>query len=231
VQVTNTTNVSQTYFLDARLDHEVTKTLTPLAPATDIPLPLAAGIPQWIVPTDTTALNARADATAPVTFDMSPYLGDFGGELNGDPQIGATSTRHTATAEWADNPITPGVWNVDPALTGVWGQAGAAKAQTDLTLTARTMAFNRAITTAYGDLWADPTSAFNPVIVGPGQTTTLYAVIAPVKAGVARGTLYLDSASSLDPFGDAIPAGDQLASLPYSYTAQALRGAGRAPAP
>ncbi len=220
VEVTNHTAVPQSYFLDARLDHEVTRTLTPLTQGKGVALPLAGAIPQWVVPTDTTGLTGQVDATAPVTFDMSPYLGDFGGELNGDPQIGATSHGDTATATWSDNPITPGVWNLDPGLNGVWGPTGAPPATANLTMTAKTLAFNRSITTSYGDLWASPKSALHPVIVGPGQSSTLYAVIAPTAAGATTGTLYLDSASSINPFGNAIPAGDQLAAIPYKYTAK-----------
>jgi hypothetical protein len=216
VTVTNTSAVPQTYFLDARTDREVTRKLVPLDGAS-VTLPLAGAIPQWIVPTDTTGLLGEVDATAPVTFDMSPYLGNFGGELNGDPQIGATSHGDDATASWKDDPITPGIWNLDPGLVGVFGTAGSPKDRAVLSLTASTAGFNHAITTAYGDLW-DSDGDIKPVTVQPGQTATLVATLAPTKASTVNGVLYLDTATSLDPFGNPIVAGDQAASFPYSYT-------------
>jgi hypothetical protein len=58
----------------------------------------------------------------------------------------------------------------------------------------------------------------HPVTVGPGQTTTLYAVITPSKPGTTIGTLFLDTTSDISPFGSPIPVGDQVAAIPYSYT-------------
>lgn len=107
VTVHNTTDAPQAYFLDARLNKTVQRTLTPYASTASVTLPLAdsAAVPQWIVPTNTTSLQAQVDATAAVSFDMSPYLGDFGGELNGDPQVSGT-TGMSARATFSDNPVT-----------------------------------------------------------------------------------------------------------------------------
>jgi hypothetical protein len=170
------------------------------------------------VPTDTTGLLGQVDATAPVIFDMSPYLGNYGGELNGGPQITANSTGDSATATYADDPVTPGDWNVDPALVGIYTTTGAAPAAANVVLQASTLGFNPDISTTYGDLWKGDTT-LHPVIVAPGATTTLYAVITPPKKGTTSGTLFLDTASEMSPFGNAIPAGDQVAAIPYSYTA------------
>ena len=196
------------------------KTLKPYASTAAVTLPLGdtASVPQWIVPTDTTALFGQVDATAPVTFDMSPYLGNFGGELNGDPQVTASSTGDSATASWSDNPVTPGDWNLDPALLGVFGKKGVAPAQANLTLQATTLGFDGSISTSYGDLWKGNTT-LHPVIVRPGATTTLYAVIDPSHQGTVSGTLYLDTTGEISPYGNAIPVGDQVAALPYTYTA------------
>jgi hypothetical protein len=56
------------------------------------------------------------------------------------------------------------------------------------------------------------------VIVQPGQTTTLYAVITPAATAgsVVRGVLYLDDSSALSNDGPS-PSGDQLAAIPYAY--------------
>lgn len=221
ITVTNRSPVPQAYFLDARLDTTVTDTLTPLTTATGISLPLgtSAAIPQWIVPTDTTSVTATASATAPVTFDMSPYLGSIGGEVNGDPQVGAVSSGDSATSAISAKPLTPGDWNVDPALTGTFHAKPAPGATVNLAMTATTLAFDPAVHTTYGDLWSS-SNTVTPVVVSPGQTITLYATISPTAAGTVRGKLFLDTATDITPFGAAIPAGDQVAAIPYSYTAK-----------
>ena len=220
ITITNTSSVPQAYFLDARLDQTVTDSLTPLTPSTDISLPLgtSAAIPQWIVPTDTTSVTATATANAPVTFDMSPYLGNFEGELNGDPQVGATSSADTATSTISADVLTPGDWNVDPALTGTF-KSPAPAATVNLAMTATTLAFDPAVQTTYGDLWSG-NNTVTPVVVSPGQTITLYATIAPTATGTVNGTLFVDTATDISPFGQAIPVGDQIAAIPYSYRAK-----------
>jgi hypothetical protein len=221
ITITNKSSVPQAYFLDARLDKAVTDSLTPLTPATDISLPLgtSAAIPQWLVPTDTTSVTATASATAPVTFDMSPYLGNFEGELNGDPQVGATSSADTATSTISADVLTPGDWDIDPALTGTFKSKPAPGATVNLAMTATTLAFDPALQTTYGDLWSG-SNTVTPVVVSPGQTITLYATIAPTATGTVNGTLFIDTATDISPFGQAIPVGDQIAAIPYRYTAK-----------
>ena len=221
ITITNTSSVPQAYFLDARLDQTVTDSLTPLTPSTDISLPLgtSAAIPQWIVPTDTTSVTATASASAPLTFDMSPYLGNFEGELNGDPQVGATSSGDTATSTISADVLTPGDWNVDPALTGTFKSKPAPGATVNMAMTATTLAFDPAVQTTYGDLWSG-NNTVTPVVVSPGETITLYATIAPTTTGTVKGTLFVDTATDISPFGQAIPVGDQIAAIPYRYTAK-----------
>jgi hypothetical protein len=150
---------------------------------------------------------------------MSPYLGNFEGELNGDPQVGATSSGDDATASISADVLTQGDWNVDPALTGTFGKKPTAGGTVNLALSATTLAFDSAVHTSYGDLWSGSNSV-SPVIVGPGQTLTLYATISPTEAGAVEGTLFLDTATDISPFGQPIPVGDQVAAIPYAYTAK-----------
>jgi hypothetical protein len=221
ITITNSSSVPQAYFLDARLDETVTVALNSLTKSKNIRLPLGvkAQIPQWIVPTDTTSVTATASATAPVTFDMSPYLGNFEGELNGDPQVGATSSGDDATSSISADVLTPGDWNVDPALTGTFGAKASPGGTVNLSVGATTLAFDEAVHTTYGDLWSGDNSV-SPVIVSPGQTITLYATIAPTAAGPVDGTLFIDTATDISPFGQPIPVGDQVAAIPYAYTAR-----------
>jgi hypothetical protein len=219
ITITNGSSIPQSYFLDARLNQTVTVQLTSLTRSQNIHLPLGvnAQIPQWIVPTDTTSLASTASATAPVTFDMSPYLGNFEGELNGDPQVGATSSGDDATSSISADVLTPGDWNVDPALTGSFNKRSPG-ATVNLSVSATTLAFDGAVHTTYGDLWSGG-NLVSPVIVGPGQTITLYATITPTAAGPVDGTLFVDTATDISPFGQPVPVGDQVAAIPYAYTA------------
>ncbi|MFZ0666004.1 MAG: hypothetical protein WAM97_09620 [Acidimicrobiales bacterium] len=221
ITITNSSSVPQAYFVDARLNQTVTVKLKSLTQSKNIPLPLGvnAQIPQWIVPTDTTSITATASATAPVTFDMSPYLGNFEGELNGDPQVGATSSGDDATSSITADVLTPGDWNVDPALTGTFKSKASPGGTVSLSVNATTLAFDGAVHTTYGDLWSGDNSV-SPVIVSPGQTITLYATISPTAAGPVNGTLFIDTATDISPFGQPIPVGDQVAAIPYAYTAK-----------
>jgi hypothetical protein len=216
ITVHNDGDSAESYFLDGRLDQTTSMALTPITPATNLSLPLAdtAPEPQWIVPTDTTALTAAATSSAPTTFDFSPY--------NGDPDTGATVSGDDASATItapAGSTLTQGDWDIDPQQIGPFGAAGAAPSTTTLTLTATTPAFDPALTSSTGDLWEQGAAAsFAPVIVQPGQTTTLYAVITPTaaKGSVVSGVLYLDDSSALSNYGPS-PSGDQLAAIPYTY--------------
>jgi hypothetical protein len=219
VTIRNNGDAAEAYFLDGRLDQATTLPLTSITPSAGLKLPLndTASIPQWIVPTDTTSVTATAVSSAPTTFDTSPW--------NGEPDIGATvhgdQASATMTAPGASF-LTQGDWDIVPQQVGPFGSSGAAPSTTTVRLAARTAAFDPGLTSDTGDLWAQGAAAqasFAPVLVQPGQTTTLYAVIAPTaKAGtVVHGTLYVDDASELTNEGES-PSGDQLVALPYTYT-------------
>lgn len=73
-----------------------------------------------------------------------------------------------------------------------------------------------------GDLWEfglRPTASFSPLVVQPGQGTTLYLTITPSgpAGSTVSGDIYLDDANSLSQKGYT-PTGDQLLVLPYHYT-------------
>jgi hypothetical protein len=218
VTVRNDGDAAESYFLDGRLDQTQSLRLTSITPARNLNLPLPGNVfePQWIVPTDSTSVTAAARSSAPTTFDVSP--------LNGDPDAGATVSGNDASATITAQPgtfLTQGDWDIDPQQAGPFGPGGAAPAATTLTLTATTAAFDPDLTSSTGDLWQQGGAAqraFAPVIVQPGQTTTLFAVITPlaIKGSVIRGVLYLDDASALSNQGPS-PSGDQLEALPYEY--------------
>jgi hypothetical protein len=220
VTIRNNGDAAESYFLDGRLDTDTTMPLTSITPSTSLTLPQAdtAEIPQWIVPTDTTSLAASAVSSAPTTFDFAPW--------NGEPDTGATVNGDDASASITAPPgtvLTQGDWDIVPQQVGPFGAAGAPASTTSLALTATTPAFDPGLTASTGDLWeqgAAAAAAFKPVLVQPGQTVTLQAVITPTASAgsVVRGTLYLDDSSAVTNDGPS-PSGDQLEAIPYVYKA------------
>ena len=225
ITVRNNGPAPEAYFVDARFHYSTTLSLRSITPSANLTLPLAVSgtTPQWIVPTETTRLLATAASTAPVTFDWAPYTGNIGGALNGDPDLGAVRSATGASTTWSHTPVTPGDWEIDPALVGPFASAAPA-AKVTLSMRATTKAFDRSVRSTTGDFWAreagQSSQSFRPVIVRPGQTATIYVTITPkAKSGsVVHGTLFLDDASSLSPFGQAVPSGQELASMPFAYT-------------
>lgn len=216
VTVHNTSQGIESYFLDPRLNKYETLQLASTTPTTDLTLPLSYSNaePQWIVPTQTTALGMAVTSTAPVQFDTSPY--------NGEPDIGSKAVGDDAYAAYSAKSVTQGDWDIVPEPTGAYGASGAAPSSTaSLYMSAVTQGFNADATSAAGDLWqlgADPSAAFTPVIVQPGSTATLTLTITPTEAPgtVVSGVLYLDDSSSLSNNGPS-PTGDELAAFPYQY--------------
>ncbi|MCU1679431.1 MAG: Bacillopeptidase [Amycolatopsis sp.] len=212
VTVHNDSPAVESYFLDARLNKTTTTQLASVTPSKGLTLPLAvtAPIPQWIVPTDTTALAVSAASTGPVVFDTSPY--------NGEPDLGSTADGNQAFASLTAPAITPGNWQVSPQPAGAFGADPAPKSTVDLTVTATTKAFDADAQSPSGDLWRQ-TDGFAPVVVQPGRTSTLYLTIIPSAPSgtLVTGTLYLDDSTSLSQVGIS-PTGDQLAAMPYQYS-------------
>jgi hypothetical protein len=216
----------EAYFVDGRGIDVQTVQLAPFTNAANLTLPLSNSVPtpQWIVPTDTSAITAAAEATAPVTFDFAPYLGTVGGEVGGDPDLGAITAGNTAQGHWSAPAVTPGDWFVDPALIGPFGPPRAPTATANAAMMARTRAFDPAITSATGDVWLrsiDPSATATPVIVAVGATATISVVITPSAPSgtVVSGDLFVDDTTVISPFGTPVgPTGTQIAAIPYRYT-------------
>ena len=212
VTVHNTSTAPESYFLDARLDTTTTMALSSITPSQNltIPQPVTAVLPQWIVPTNTTNLVATASSTAPIMFDTSPF--------NGEPDLGSVPNGNTASAQLTAPDITPGDWQITPQSVGAGGANGVPSSTASLGLTVTTKAFDPAASSPNGDIWQSQ-NGFTPVIVQPGQSTTLYLTITPnaPSGSLVSGTLYLDDSSQVTQYGTS-PSGDQLAALPYTYT-------------
>ncbi|HEY4018658.1 MAG TPA: hypothetical protein VGM75_08225, partial [Pseudonocardiaceae bacterium] len=212
VTVHNTSPAPESYFLDARLNSTTTMALTSITPSQNltIPQPATGVLPQWIVPTNTTDLVATASSTAPIMFDTSPF--------NGEPDLGSVANGNTASARLSAPDITAGDWQLTPQSVGAGGANGVPSATANLGITVTTAAFDPAASSPNGDIWQSQ-QGFTPVIVQPGQSSTLYLTITPNAPSGDRvsGTLYLDDSSQVTQYGTS-PSGDQLVALPYRYT-------------
>ena len=210
VTVRNDSLAVGSYFLDARLAQSVSMTLTPLSPtdAVVVPMPQTEATPLWMVPTNTSAVSVVAQGDGPVVFDTAPY--------NGEPDLGSTAVGNTAFASYSAENVTPGLWYALPDAVGANGAGPAKTVTTSMSMSVTTRAFDGAAQSPSGSLWQ---GEFHPVVVQPGQSTTLYLTIHPSGAvgSVVDGTLFLDDSSALTQYGNS-PSADQLVALPYRYT-------------
>jgi subtilisin family serine protease len=222
VDVSNTGDVPEEYFIDARQPGTTTLNLAALdGNTTTEPLSLTSNIPFYLVPSDTTSWSEQATVsggTAPIEFDSSSPAGD--------PDVGST-VGTTATATLDANPVTPGEWSIAPLLAGPFGPAAGPSESVTTEMTAVAAPFDPSVSSAVGDLWLtslDPTyfgsAAFAPVTVSPGQSVTIPVTITPSGApgSTDSGTLYLDDMNAVLFAEILAPNGDQVAAFPYRYS-------------
>jgi Subtilase family len=229
VTITNNGAAPEQFFVDARLNTTASLALALLfppstngCPAGGFPLPLGSTCgdePEWLMPTQTSSVQAVATATLPVVFDY--------GAFPGDPDLlGAPTSPTSAAGSYtpAGGTVEQGLWFAAPSEIGPY--AGPAPAGfVNMTMTATTKEFDPAVTTAQGDIWTASVQGlsvfgtFAPVTINPGQTSVINVTITPSGASgtVVRGTLYVDDVvGSLPPYGTT--TGNELAAIPYSYT-------------
>ena len=222
VTVTNTGDAAEAYFIDGRLDQSATINLVSSTPST-VPVPVSGTPPEFLVPSHTTAITASASAAAGIFFDFSHVLGDPDLISNNQP------FGENPTGAFSSSAVADGVWAITPFQDGPDGRHGVPPVSTSTSMTATTAAFDPAVSSATGDLWmqsVEPTAAFTPVVVNPGQTVTITVTITPTgTAGTTvRGTLYLDDASIVsgvvteNALTGNFPQGSDVAGFPYQYT-------------
>ena len=199
----------QDVFLDPRMPQRQAFSLLALTQDQNIALPVPSGNlpPIYLVPTQTNALDAAAQASEPVTFD-------FG---YGDPDLAAASSGNTAAAHYATREATPGLWSIAPDPIGPFtGPAPTGTVSTGLV--AHTRGFDLSAAPSTGDIWQQTVnpSAPNlaPLTLRPGQQGQMTVKITPSaqKGRTVRGTLYVDE------FNGALDVGGELVALPYEYT-------------
>jgi hypothetical protein len=223
LKITNSGISQQAFFVDARLhsiSHLSLANIDPPSTSAGYALPLTAGGPEWLVPTETSGVHAVATATLPILFDYGPNQGDP--DLVGVPTL-FNPDRASGSYAPAGDRVQQGVWFGMPSEFGPYSHP-ATPGLVNMTLAATTRSFDTTVTTSGGDLWltavdANTLNTFAPVLVNPGQTVTIPVTITPAgKSGTeVSGTLYIDTlVNGLPPYQQL--TGDEVAALPYSYT-------------
>jgi hypothetical protein len=218
VKITNTGVAPELFFIDARLN---TTTRFPLAlfdpPSSSkgypLPMPVKSNPPEWLVPTQTSSVQAAATATLPIEFDYQPFEG--GPDLFGPP---STGDRAAGSYTPSGGTVTPGFWFGAPDELGPYS-GPAPRGFVSMSLTATSKPFDPAVTSTTGDIWPASGNPFAPVTVNPGQTGVIDVTITPsgTPGTVVSGNLYVDDyVDNLPPYGQI--TGDELAAIPYSYT-------------
>ncbi len=219
VTITNKGAAPDEFFFDARLDTVVTMPLalqsTPQSPK-GYTLPLTTAVPIWLVPSETSAVSTTAKATLPIEYDYGAFQGDP--DLFGKP----TAPDHAA-GSYAPSlgVVQSGYWFASPTELGPYPK-GATAGFVNMTMTARMKDFDQAVSSPLGDFWifaTGGTSALAPVVLNPGQSTTVDVTITPTgtPGTVVSGTLYVDDLLGAVPPAGTV-AGNEVAGLPYTYT-------------
>ena len=219
VTVRNAGQSPEAFFADPRLHSQETLRLADLnGNEADISLPLPAGptFPYYFVPTQTSQLQASLTGTVPVDFDSSYFPGD--------PDVEGIQSGDSASLTLTEPEVSPGLWDLVPDETGPYPATGAPPATASASMSAVTRAFDPAVTSSTGDMWSyfnDVTSTFSPVYVPAGGSATITVQITPngTPGSSESGTLFVDDATIAGLYGlsTALPNGDELAAIPYSY--------------
>jgi hypothetical protein len=220
VSVTNNGDAPEAFFIDPRLTTTQAIALASQSSNT-VALPMTGAEPEWLVPTQTSSLQVSQTSSTPAMFDFSAAPGDPDISSHSPGSSALCTTSASGSYSPAGGSVTAGIWLAGPSECGPYPVA-AAPATATISMTAQTKAFDSAVTSPTGDLWqlaVNPSAAFTPVTVNPGQTVTINVTITPSanSGSVVSGNLYVDDLSGpLAPYGQL--SGDELAALPYEYT-------------
>ena len=224
VTITNTGIAPEFYFIDPRLNTTQAMTLaTQFGTPSSVSLPVVDASPFWLVPSETSSVQVAQTSSLPAMFDYGPQPGDpdLPSANSGSGPLCGTSESASYTPP--GGLATAGLWFASPSECGPYAAPAPAGTAT-VTMTAQTRAFDPAVTSDTGDFWPagfNDTSTFNPVVINPGQSTTVNVTITPSapKGSVVSGHLYVDvlETSVAPPAYGQLTSGDELAQVPYSY--------------
>jgi hypothetical protein len=224
VKITNTGVAPEDYFVDPRLNTVENVTLAPLGPST-VSLPMTfdntVSEPNWLVPTQTSAVRVAQTSSLPAMFDFTLVPGD---PLLASANFGPGSLCQTSSSLLYDPPggsVTAGFYVGEPTECGPF--SGPAPAGTaNMAAAAQTKAFDSTVTSTTGDFWAfsvDPTADFSPITIQPGHSAEVNVTFTPTGAAGSkvRGNLYVDTLSdSIPPYKQE--SASEVTAIPYKYT-------------
>ena len=228
VTVTNTGSAPEAFFVDPRLDQDETISLVDqnlgLAAYLTLPLPPGDAYPYFLVPPQTSQLQASITGSVPVTFDLEYYPGD----PDVSPGVNTSGTSGSIHGDSAnvtlnEPEVSPGEWLLNPAEVGPFPASGAPLVSASANLTAVTQSFDPSMTSSTGDMWSKfngLSKGFKPTYVAPGQSATITVTVAPTgpPGSTVTGTLYVDDYTLANTFDFDLQNADELAAIPYGYT-------------
>ena len=229
----NTAATPETFFLDPRAPGTTTVQLpsqnSDRKTDQNMSLPLASGttFPFYLVPTETTALQTSLAGSAPVTYDIDPLAGDpdLSPALTAPGVTAAQSGNSASLNLTASSELAPGLWGLFPSEFGPYPASGAPPVTASGSFRAVTQNFDSTVHSSTGDLWSlfnnIGSGNFSPVYLQPGKNATIALTITPTASlgTQVSGTINLDDAFQLNVLtGYVFAGGDELASLPFTYT-------------
>jgi hypothetical protein len=220
VTVKNTGQSPQTFFLDPRLP-SMSAIQLPDVNGSDqnmsLPLPGGTSFPLYIVPTNTSSVQTSLSGSGPVTYDI--------GTFTGDPDLGAVNNGDSASLNLStSDELQRGLWLLNPSEIGPYGPGGAPSETASATFDAVTQGFDPTVDPSTGDLWETTsglTTNFSPVYLNPGESATIPLTITPTATPGTHvsGSIDVDDAFQVNlATFFTFSSGDELASLPFSYT-------------
>jgi hypothetical protein len=233
VTVKNTAATPETFFLDPRAPGTTTVALvqenTALKSDQNMSLPLKSGItyPFYLVPPETTAVETSISGSAPVTYDIDPLAGDpdVSPALSAPGVTASQSGNAASLSLTASSELAPGLWALFPSEVGPYSTSGASPVTASASFSAVTQSFDSTVHSKTGDMWSlfnkVGSGNFDPVYLKPGKSATISLTITPTAASGTQvsGTVNLDDAFQVNAVtGYEFGGGDELASLPFSYT-------------
>jgi hypothetical protein len=236
VTITNHGSAPEDFFLDPRLDG--TPVSYPLVGinTSDVPVPLPAGTgaPVWEVPTETSELDASAQSTIPMTFDLGEFADGADPDIASFAPGSTTNTKNPSlTVSASAGSLSPGEWagaQAPPATDGFTGPDKTSGTAT-FTVDATTQPFDLGALPSEGDFWYSVVGFTSPPAlpapnltfsIAPGQSKVIDLTITPSQDGsagtVVSGTLYVDVLAGFNEIQEGGIAGSDVLGIPYEYT-------------
>ena len=166
------------------------------------------------MPTEASAVSVSATASLPIEFDFGPNQGD-------PDLVSSVGTSPSGSYTPSDGVLGNGFWFATPSEIGPY-PSGAPAGTVSMAMSATARAFDTSVTSTTGDLEPaaiNPATTFSPIVLNPGQSTTINVTITPSGASGTQveGDLFIDDfITNVPPYGQQ--GADELTSLPYAYT-------------